>query len=205
MQQQFNPKLILFFVLLAVAELYTIGAYGSIEASHGHPHRDFRDNARGLILLVSVAGLFLLPSRHHEFAIPKLPKLLSISLGFLLVWGLITILNAKEDQRLFEFIYRPSKNIFWEWGPGSTTATTSRGFIAELAIMIVFVLMIAKSTQSSAWKGILASFVICGVIVTFVGIGHKMLGAQHIYGIERVGSLESVELPKYYFAPFVYK
>ena len=200
-----DPKIIVFFLILVASQIYMIGAFGSVEASHGHPASGYRETSRYLILLTSIAGIFLLPSRRaSDFPFPKLPKVLIAILGFLMLWGVVSILNAKSDQRVFEFIYRPAENILWVWGPGSETSTTSRGFVAELAIMIAFVVMIAKSTQSGAWKGILASFALCGVAVTLVGIGHKVMDAQYIYGLEKIEGRIMTELPELYFAPFIY-
>ncbi len=205
MQLRQDPKIILFFVILAVAEIYMIGAFGSVEGSHGHNAREFRDTSRGLILVTALAGIFLLPAQKAgAFPIPKLPKLLTIFLGILMAWGLLSIINAKTDQRLFEFIYYPSENVLWEWAPGTQTATTSKGFVAELGIMIAFVLMVAKSTLSNAWKGILGSFALCGIAVTFVGLGHRVFDMEHIYGLEVIKGRKAIELPEYYFAPFVY-
>lgn len=201
--QKFDPKTLLFFVILGIAEVYTVGAFGSVEPFFGHPSVVFRENARLLFLAVGIAGLFLLPAGKQGQVIPQFARLLSVPLLILVVWGLISVVNARSDQRMYEFIVRLVPDRPWLWGPGSESMTTSKGLVQELVIVILFMATIIRSTYSYAWRGILGSFVLCGVAVTLCGFLHKALGMEHIYGMETVLGRKQ-ELPDIYFAPFVY-
>lgn len=203
MQLKLDPKIILFFIILGITEIYMVGAFGSVEPSFGDPASEYRSNSRLLLLLTALSGLFLLPQGRSPSPVPFFPRLLYIPLLILLVWGLISILNAKSDQRMFEFIFRPVGERPWEWGPGTETLSTTKGLVWELFIVTLFIATVIKSTYSSAWIGILGSFVFCGVAVTLCGFLHQALDMPHIYGLETIRGREVI-LPDTAFPPFVY-
>lgn len=195
-----NQRIAVTLTVFGIALAYAVGAFGSVEASHGHIATAFREKARWLALIAGVTGLILLPGKS---LVPKFPKIPLICFGFLLLWGIFMVINAKSDQQLHLFKMIPNRSRLIDFAPGAIASTTAKGLVWEVFIVLVFCAMIVRSLESRASRFLIGGIAISGVVVALVGLVHKLLGMDTIFGLSTILG-RPVNLPETYFAPFVY-
>ena len=195
-----NPRLIVFYVLFAAAIGYSICAFGTAFASYGHADTEYRVLARWLVLAFSITGLLILPRKN---LLPKFPLIPLISFGVLIFWGLFMVINAEFDQLLKYYRLVEVKDRPFESAPGSIAKTTSRGLVLEVAIILAFAVLVFRTLETKIWKSFVGAFAVTGMSVAIIGLGHKLLGMETIFGIESFNGKEA-KLPELFFAPFVY-
>lgn len=113
------------------------------------------------------------------------------------------VINAKSDQQLQVFKMIPNRSRLIDSAPGAIASTTAKGLVWEVFIVLAFCAMIVRSLESRASGFMIGGIAISGVGVALIGLGHKLLGMDTIFGLSTILG-RPVNLPETYFAPFVY-
>jgi len=191
-----TEKKFAFFVILGLCLAWVIGAYGSPMgfALEGNDH--FRQRSRWAIAIAGLAGIALLPGRA---IFPRVPLILWICFGFLILWGCFMVINAQSEMNIYRTRWlmikdRPFPNL-----PGSPVASATKKFTFEIIAVFLFIIAIARSTESAVWKKILTAFALASLSVALIGITHKILGFDTVWGYP-----DPDGQPELFFAPYVY-
>lgn len=144
----------------------------------------------------AVVCLFLLPGRHR---VQRVPLGLGIAAGILLLFGWFMVVNAshEHDQETWEFVAREGQML--PWAPGSIVHSRSLTMMIELSLVALALWAAVRSSEGSAWRGLLGLLAILGAAVALVGLFHKSAGAPTIYWMN-----DESQPTNSFFAPYVY-
>ena len=187
-------KTIAFLIILGLSLAWVIGAYGSPMGFPLEGNDIFRERSRWVIAIAGLAGIALLPGKT---ICPRLPVLLWICFGFLILWGCFMVINAQSDMNIYRTRWIMIKDRPFPDLPGSPVASATKKFTFEIITVFLFVIAIARSTESTVWKKILSGFALAALTVALIGTTHKILGIDTVWGIVD-------EQPETIFAPYVY-
>ena len=195
-QQTWRHTLIAGFAVLLLA--WVIGAFGSSTIEYR------RQGAAGLALLAILAVPFL--PKHHRF--PVIPIWTWVSLAFLILWSSFMAWNAHSEHNreiwvFTDFLHRPFPKA-----PGAVAYGDTQYFTFETIAIALGLIAAARCTESKSWIILLQIFAVAGLIVTFIALGHKILGMKTVWGMtatpEQVEQGIKIIHPETYFAPFIY-
>ncbi len=188
-------------ILLALAALllgWTLAAFGSSTI-------EYRKFAAAGLALLAILAIATLP-RSHRF--PQLPKWTWFSLGFLLLWASFMAWNAHSDHDREIWVFTDFLNRPFEGAPGAVAYSDAQYFTLEFAGVMMGFFAVARCVESKAWIVLLQLFAGAGLAVTFVALGHKILGMKTVWGLtataEQAAEGIVVVHPETFFAPYIY-
>ncbi len=189
-----KEKTFAFFVILGLCLSWVIGAYGSPMGFPLEGNDIFRERSRWAIAFAGLAGIALLPGKS---IFPRVPLILWICFGFLIIWGCFMVINAQSEMNIYRARWIMIKDRPFPDLPGSPVASATKKFTFEIIAVFLFVIAIVRSTESSIWKKILTAFALASLSVALIGMTHKILGIGTVWGIPD-------QQPELFFAPYVY-
>ncbi|MDA7881473.1 O-antigen ligase family protein [Akkermansiaceae bacterium] len=183
-----------FLVILGLALAWVIGAYGSPMGFPLEGNDIFRERSRWIIAIAGLAGIALLPGTK---IFPRLPWTLWVCFGFLILWGCFMVINAHSEMNIYRTRWIMIKDRPFPDLPGSPVASATKKFTFEIIAVFLFIIAIARSAESAVWKRIITAFALASLSVALIGMTHKILGIETVWGI-------TDEQPELIFAPYIY-
>jgi hypothetical protein len=113
-------------------------------------------------------------------------------------YGWLTVVNARADYLVSDLAFNEFDHRLWESGPGSVARNVSITKMVEISGLFLLFFAAVRARESGVWKLLLAILPLLGVVVTFVGIAHRVMDARSIW------FEEGQRLPETFFAPYVY-
>ncbi len=139
-------------------------------------------------------GVALLPGSGR---LPPIPRLLAGASLLLFGYGWFMAVNAVAEHSLAGFEFTMIENRPFEEAPGSVARSASIRAMLEFTAVLLGMLGVLRAAESSAWKRLAELLAVLAVVVALVGMFHKVLGVESIYGFD-------ARHPSTFFAPYVY-
>lgn len=177
----------LFCILFLLVSCFALGALGSASP----------ESAKNSLICISFWALLsfvFLPKVRVWFPLPLLGICIVVGI---LSYGWVTTANARSGYSFLDFTFTDVGARFWPGGPGSVTKEASIARMLEITgLFLVFVAGV-RARESREWIKLLGILPILGVLVTLVGIYHRVVQAPSVWFVDEIH-------PPTFFAPFVY-